>query len=241
MRVAIVEDDESSKERLLSYLKRYETETGTKIQAETFTDGIYFAEKYAYDTTFDVVLLDIEMEQLDGMKTAELIRSKDENVVIIFITNMAQFVMEGYKVRALDFVIKPVSYYMFAEKLKKAERKNESRMEKFVIAKSREQIYKIYTKDIIYIEVQNHNLIYHTITEKYVCSGSLKKVEKEVENLAFARCSASFLVHLTHIKKVEKGQLLMDNGDVLPIGRTKYMEFMNTLTDYYGGRGPKDV
>lgn len=241
MRVAIVEDDEPTRKQLLSYLKRYEEEKGTAVQVETFSDGIYFAEKYEYDTMFDVILLDIEMEQLDGMKTAEQIREKDENVVIIFITNMAQFAVEGYRVRALDFVVKPVNYFIFSEKIKKAERKNESRMEKFVIVKSREHIYKIHTKDIIYIEVKNHELTYHLTTTEYTCRGNLKKIEKELEKLAFARCSVSFLVHLTHIKKLEKGQLLMDNGDVLPIGRTRYTEFMNALTDYYGGRGTRDV
>ena len=234
MRVAIVEDNESSKNLLLSYLKRYETENKTHIQTETFSDGIYFAEKYAYDTTFDVVLLDIEMEQLDGMKTAELIRSKDENVVIIFITNMAQFVMEGYKVRALDFVIKPVSYYMFAEKLHKAETRIAMREDRCIVIKTKESIFKVYTKEIIYIEIQNHSMIYHTINGDYACTGSLKKTEQELTGLPFARCSSSFLIHLPHIVTVHGDKVIMDNQDELLISRLKKQEFMETLTNYYG-------
>lgn len=236
MRVAVVEDEEDVRSQLLTYLKQYEEETGMPVQAEAFCDGSELAEKYEYETAFDVVLLDIEMERLDGMKTARLVRARDTDVILIFITNMAQFVMEGYKVSAMDFVLKPISYYMFREKMKKSARKIESRAEKFVIARSREGIYKIYTKDILYIEVQNHALIYHTLAKNFVCSGSLKKVEKDMKGTAFARCSASYLVHFSHIKKVEQEQLIMDNGDVLPIGKTRKKQLMELLTDYYGGR-----
>lgn len=117
MRVAVVEDELLSRKKILSYLEMFEKESGIPIQVETLTDGTEIVEKYNTGKKYDVILLDIEMEHMDGMKAAEWIRNLDEEVILIFITNMAQFVMKGYEVSALDFLVKPVSYYMFVEKM----------------------------------------------------------------------------------------------------------------------------
>lgn len=235
MRVAVVEDELSSRTKILSYLERFEKESGIPVSAETLTDGTEIVEKYESGKKYDVVLLDIEMEHLDGMKAAELIRGLDEEVVLIFITNMAQFVMKGYEVSALDFLVKPVSYYMFAEKLHKAYDRVSMREQRSIIIKSKDLICKIHTNELIYIEVQNHSMVFHTTKGDYSCTGSLKKVEKDLEGLPFARCSSSYLLNLMHVLRIEKEHVIMDNKDEILLSRLKRQEFMEILTDYYGG------
>ena len=104
------------------------------------------------------------------MKAAEWIRNLDEEVILIFITNMAQFVMKGYEVSALDFLVKPVSYYMFVEKMHKAYDRVSMREERSIIIKGKECIYKVHTTELIYIEVQNHSLTFHTMQGNYMLS-----------------------------------------------------------------------
>lgn len=235
VRVAVVEDELLSRKKILSYLEMFEKESGIPIQVETLTDGTEIVEKYNTGKKYDVILLDIEMEHMDGMKAAEWIRNLDEEVILIFITNMAQFVMKGYEVSALDFLVKPVSYYMFVEKMHKAYDRISMREERSIIIKGKECIYKVHTTELIYIEVQNHSLTFHTMQGNYMCTGSLKKVEKDLEGLPFARCSSSYLLNLMHVLRIEKEHVIMDNKDELLLSRLKRQEFMEILTDYYGG------
>lgn len=119
VRIAIAEDDPAYRATLEEYLDRYRRENGLEAEVTTFSDGLALTE--GYRPVYDLLLLDIEMPNLDGMSAAEKIRSSDPEVVIIFITNMAQYAIKGYQVDALDYVLKPVSYAAFAFKLKKAQ------------------------------------------------------------------------------------------------------------------------
>ena len=94
IRIALVEDDEDYRREFLTYLEQYERESGQRFRISVFTDGDEITEGYAAD--YDLILMDIAMRFMDGMTAAEHIRALDSEVVIIFITNMPQFVMKGY-------------------------------------------------------------------------------------------------------------------------------------------------
>ena len=115
LRVAIAEDNPKDRERLQSFLKQYETEKNTQIEIAEYTDGSKLLEQYR--PCYDVIFLDVEMPEMDGMKAAEKIREMDEEVILIFITNMAKYAIRGYQVQALDYVLKPVKYEAFSVKM----------------------------------------------------------------------------------------------------------------------------
>lgn len=102
--IAIVEDEKEFSLQLVEYLKQYEKENGVEIQVSVFGDGESILKDYSSD--YDAVFLDIQIPGIDGMQTAEAIREQDEEVVLMFITNMAQYAISGYAVGALDFVMK---------------------------------------------------------------------------------------------------------------------------------------
>lgn len=235
MRIAIVEDEKADAARLQDYLQRYEKEHALSLHVENFTDGMQIAERYRTGNGFDIIFMDIQMRYMDGMTAARKIREMDADVILIYITNMAQFAIKGYEVNALDFLIKPVGYPMFEAKLKKAQNKLETAREKFLVGKSRDGVFKIYTKELIYIEVKNHSLIYHTTSGVYTCTGSLKEAEKEVQGIAFSKCNSCYLVHLAYVEKVTKDQVVMTDGSQLLISGPRRKQFMKELTDYYGG------
>ena len=113
LRIAVVEDDKTYAAQLKEYLVRYGTETNQKISVALFPDGEDIVTDYSAE--FDIILMDVEMTFMDGMTAAEKIREKDNEVVIIFITNMPQYAIQGYKVDALDYVLKPISYFAFSQ------------------------------------------------------------------------------------------------------------------------------
>ena len=118
LRIATVEDDTNDLEALRTHLSRYEKENGLKFQVTEFRDGEDIVTDYSAD--YDLILMDIEMAFLNGMKAAEKIRELDKDVIIIFITNMPQYAIQGYKVNALDYMLKPISYFSFSESMGRA-------------------------------------------------------------------------------------------------------------------------
>ena len=113
IRVAIVEDEAAVREQLAGYVQRCTRQYGTLFEVTMFTDGLEILEEYR--PVYDIIFLDVEMPQLDGMETARRIRAMDSEVQLIFITNMAQYAIKGYAVGALDYVLKPVPYFAFSQ------------------------------------------------------------------------------------------------------------------------------
>lgn len=118
IRVALVEDEESSQRTLTEYLERFSQEINEKIHVSIFPDGAEIVEDYRGN--YDIILMDILMRYMDGMEAASEIRKVDKEVVILFITSTPQYVMKGYTVDALDYVLKPVSYFAFSQRMQRA-------------------------------------------------------------------------------------------------------------------------
>ena len=118
--VAIVEDDAQASALLQDYLKKYSEETGNGFQVSVFKDALSFLDGYVPE--YQLIFMDIKMPGIDGMEAARRLRALDDSVQLIFVTNMAQYAIKGYEVRAMDFIIKPVEYSSFFMKMKRVMR-----------------------------------------------------------------------------------------------------------------------
>ncbi|MGN1022823.1 MAG: LytR/AlgR family response regulator transcription factor [Lachnospiraceae bacterium] len=226
IRIAIVEDDEKAAKALQGYIGQYEEETGTKIGTKTYTDGYDIAE--TYPGGFDIILMDIEMAIMNGMEAAERIRERDQEVIIIFITNMPQYAIQGYRVGALDYVLKPVQYTAFCETLKKALRKCDSR-EHFLSVPLRDGMRKLPLKEIRYIESHGHRLTFHL--DEGECETtvfSMKELEEKLSGDGFARCNSGCLVNLKRVSALHGAEIEI-GGEMLPISRGRKAEFTQKL------------
>ena len=235
LRVAIAEDDPIYASQLVDYLRRYQDETGEEIGAAVFPDGMELVENYR--PVYDLLLLDIEMPHMDGMAAAQKIRKTDPAVLIIFITNMAQYAIKGYEVDALDYVLKPIGYYAFAMKLRKAVRALREGAQRSVLVSWGNDVRRVPIERILYIEVADHRLQYHTDTDTYLSIGTLREVEAELESEHFVRCNSCYLVNLKHVDGIHQDCVTVA-GRELKISRAKKKAFMQSLSDYYrrGGR-----
>ena len=160
-RIAIVEDEAAVREQLAGYVQRYTRQYGTPFEVTEFADGMEILEDYR--PQFDIIFLDVEMKHLDGMETARRIRERDGGVLIVFITNMAQYAIRGYAVDALDYVLKPVSYFAFSQRLNRAISRMKKREQKVITVNIKGGAVRINIANIYYIERQGHNLGLHTI------------------------------------------------------------------------------
>lgn len=232
MRIAIVEDEAVYQQQLREYLNKYQEEFNCPLQISSYDSGMFFVHNFT--SQFDIILLDVAMPYIDGIETARRIREIDSEVVILFVTNQAQHAIRGYEVDALDYILKPISYFAFSQRLKRALSRISRREEPYLVLNMKSETRKLKISSIYYIEVRDHNLVYHTIDGDYSAFGSLKAEEERLEKYHFVRCNKAYLVSLRHVDNVQNGSAVV-NGQNLLISRPRKAAFMEALTDYLGG------
>lgn len=230
LRIAVVEDESIYQEQLLGYLKRFQKENQLSIEVETFTDGDEFINKY--DAQFDIILMDVQMPLMDGMSAAEEIRKVDSKVVIIFITNMSQYAIKGYAVDALDYVLKPITYFSFSERLNKAVNKLRKKDTQYLTVKVKNGYTRLDVSDICYIESQGHKLLLFTKDVEVESTGAIKDLEKDLNEDCFFRIHRGYLVNLAHVDGV-RDQGVIVKGKELPISRAKRKPLMSALVNQW--------
>ena len=229
-RFAIVEDDDACADQLQKHLAQFAEENSVEIRTDRFYDGLNFVEDYI--ARWDLIFMDIEMPLLDGMSAAQRIREVDDSVLLIFITNMAQYAIQGYEVRALDYVMKPVNYYAFAMKMRKVIRILDQRTTQAVIVMDEEgNSRRVSLSEIQYIEVIGHQLIYHRSGEAFHSFGTMKKLEEEYGK-DFARCNNCYLVNLRYVDGFSGNDVIV-GGERLQISRAKKKDFQQRVSDYF--------
>lgn len=231
-RIAIVEDDREFIKELQTYLKQYEQEEGQEFELSVFYDGTEILENYT--PRFDLILLDIEMPKMNGMDAAEKIREVDENVVLMFITNMAQYAIRGYSVGALDFVMKPINYYTFSMKMKRALKRVQKKELPSILLTLPDGVKKLEVRQIYYLEVQNRMLHYYTEEGEFVVRGSLQSAENTLPSAVFAKCNHWYLVNLMHVTAVRKNTAIVGPHE-LEISRRNRAGFLKALAEHMGG------
>lgn len=233
MRIAVVEDNKECADRLVEYLNRFAEEDDRQFEIVPFRDGMDLIKLYR--SNWDIIFMDIEMPLLNGMDAAREIRKSDSVVTIIFVTKMAQYAIHGYEVDAMDFILKPVNYFPFSLKLRKAISHIENR-------KAEEMVYlplvgvtkRLPLKDLYYVEMMDHKLLFHTAEGVLSVSGTLKHWEETLHPFHFARCNNGYLVNLEKVTSFRKDEVIV-GGDALIVSRPRRKEFFGKLSDYIGG------
>ena len=232
IKIAIVEDDQHYSRQLEEYLRKYESECGETFDITTYSDGDTIVSHY--HSQFDIILMDVEMRFLDGMSAAEEIRRTDKEVVIIFITNMPQYAIRGYAVEALDYILKPVSYFAFSQRLGRAISRMKKREQKSLVIPVKGGTVRVAVSSIYYIESQGHNMIYHTASGEYISSGTMKDAEETLATLHFFRGSKWYLINLQQVQGLGDGCAKLKNGENVPLSRSRKKEFVEALAQYWG-------
>lgn len=227
--VAIVEDDIEYAKGLESYLKRYEDENGPLFKITQFQNAVAMLENYT--ATYNIIFMDIRMPYMNGMDAAHRLRELDKGVILIFVTSLSQYAVQGYEVDALDYVVKPISYYDFALKLARAIRRLPEGDKNELVISTVNGMVKLVPEDIRYLESVGHHVLYRGRDKEYKQYGSLSSAEKKLKPYGFARCNSCYLVNLRYVEDV-KGYTVTVGGIKLQISQPRKKAFIGELVRF---------
>ncbi len=232
MNIAVCDDDAGTRRQMKSYLERYQEEQSMELALRFYDSGEAFLKDYPIQ--IDILFLDIRMYQVSGMDIAKHIRDMDDDLCIIFISNMTQYALEGYRVHAFDFLVKPFDYEFFKKVFSLACRRMERRKNNTIHIKNDSGLFSLQISRILYAETLDHKLLLHTEQKDVICYISLGQLEKKLADSNFFRCHQSFLINLAWVTELRKDSVQMKGGDIVPVSRHRRKEFIQAMTKYAG-------
>lgn len=233
LRIAIVEDNTKELSDLKNTLQQWFEKKQLLFEIDEYNSGDEFIDHFDKTEPYHLIFLDIDMPGKNGMETATFIREKDTEVLLVFVTYMVQYAVQGYAVSACDFIVKPVIEEQLYAKLNHIIPKIKLR-KKIITIQNKTEIIQLKTADIFYIEVYGRKLIFYTKQGKTECYGSLKKMQEILMYNDFVKCNKCYLVNLFYVNRIEDNVVDV-GGHILQISRREKKQFMNCFVQYDGG------
>lgn len=232
VRIAIVEDDAHFREELLGLLNRYEQEHQIRFAVDQYGDGLDIVESSTGQ--YDIILCDIQMKHMDGMRASKIIRQKDKHVIIIFLTNLAEYAIQGYEVAASGFLVKPVNYTMLSRLLDRVIEITKEKQEASLVIEEPTGIHRIRVRDIYYISHEKHYVHIFTKSGEQVFRMSVQDLEQKLQQTNIVKCNRGTLVNLEHVRTIFESDVVVADTRI-PISRAKKKEFKEQLGSYLRG------
>ena len=232
IRIAVVEDEPQMRDFLKESAERFLSQKGLEGEVLPYDS----AEAFLADTDKkpSLVLMDIQMKGMDGMTCARIMRSHGSKAILIFVTSLASYAVQGYQVEALDYLVKPVSPSDLARSLERAMGRLEKRRPKVITLRSTGGVTLLKVQDILYVEAVNHSALAHTRSGGEIpCGMTLSAMEAQLTGYGFFRCHAAFLVNLAKIEKVTATDAVAE-GRLIPVSKHRKKELMQVLATWWG-------
>lgn len=229
MRVAICDDEREMQTTLVKLFKEYKQLRGVDVYVDKFDNG-YDLLRSLKEREYEIVFMDYQMDDIDGMETSRLIRSTNKECIIIFVSAYPEVAVDSYEVDTFRFIVKPIN----KEKLFKAidDYLKTIDYDNLLILKTHEGTWKIKMSDIIYAEAKGKHTIIRTSKRTFEIHIHLKKIEDKLPSEKFCRCQRAYIAGFAHIDNHTNLEIFFDNGERAQIGKTYTVKFKKAFQDY---------
>lgn len=216
-KISVIDDNSADTEYVAALVTRWAEAAGHSLKISTFPSAEAFLFQYEEEQDVDILLLDIEMKEMNGVDLARRIRQGNDGVQIVFITGYPDFIAEGYEVSALHYLMKPVSREKLYAVLDKAA-SNLAKTEKRLCVTYERRTDFVPFSQILYVEAQRQYVLIHTFGETYRMKRSFAETVDELDEFFF-KCQRSFCVNLCHVAQIKSSCVLLKNGEEVPVSR----------------------
>lgn len=234
LQIAICDDEQFYRDKIRWLLDKYLQKNHLPYELHIFSSGKEFLKRCENSVKFNIVFLDINMDELDGIQTAERIRSFHSDTYIVFVTAFIDYALEGYKVNAVRYLMKDRLEGALEECMEAVLQKMQVAQVAFTFLEGEK---KLYTDNIIYVESRGHKSIFHymeTEETNYQIYDKLDEIEKSMRGYGFLRIHKSYLVNMKHIRKVSNYTVILDTEEELPVPRPRFRTVRENYVDYKG-------
>lgn len=233
--VSIIDPSKEDVTHLSALIERYFRRSGTAYVQRVYQSGMEFVRSAENS---DIVFLETDLEKLDGLETARIIRKLGNEAQLIFVARGAEMAIHGYSVDALDYLLKPVESAAVERALDKAVRRLSSRSCAYLALKLPNGTASISTNDITYVEVFDHNLVYHTTGGDYTVRGRLGDVYEQLDHDYFLACNRSFIVNLRYVTEICTDHVIL-NGTKISVSKSHRKEIQSRFSAFMDKRAEK--
>lgn len=241
-KIAICDDREQDAQWIACAVRQWAAQASAVLELEVFPSAESFLFRYEEQKDYDILLLDIEMGSLNGVELARKIRRENESVQIVFITGFSDFMADGYEVSALHYLMKPVLPNKLWEVLDRAA-KRLCKAERCILLPGEGETMRIPVSSIALVEAAAHSCDLTTVDGRFEVKASITAIEKllsQEDEYQFVRCHRSYLVGVPYIKSIAKTQITLDNGDIIPLSRSRYHGVNQAFIRYFKGESQWD-
>ena len=241
MHIAICDDDSSHISHIIQLLSDYRRDKQLSLSWTAFSSGFALLSALDRGDAFDAVLLDIYMDDMNGMEVAKRIRAMNNSIHILFLTSSPLFAVESYAVEATDYLLKPIDEARLRRSLDRLLARMEGTAQRGITVKDTEGlITKVLWNQLMYLEAMGHYVILHhangTATKTLMAFSSL--LEALGDNRDFIQSHRSYIVNLRYVHRVGKRELVMLNGVQIPLPKSRYQQLSDRFQDFiFGGEG----
>lgn len=226
--IAVCDDEAIECSNIAKKLKKILEEMKLPCMIRQFYSG---QELLQASESFDIIFLDIMMRNLDGMKTAQMIRSRTFDKLLIFISSSKEYVLDAYDVEAFWYLLKPVDEKKLKRVLQKAVLKMAQHSEEFIIISKERQKRKLFLDDIYYFEIKGRRMDAHGAEGSFTYYEQIGVLEDTLSDKGFFRCHKSYLINLRHVESYNQQEAILDNGERILIAKRRYDEFCKKMLD----------
>jgi len=218
---------------LSSHIKRYFKENSCNVELAAYETGAAFLKEWGVIKANDVKIafLDIYMPGISGIDLAKKIRETDPDMVIIFTTTSVKHGLDGYSVKALQYLVKPVVYSEVEDVLNACMAKFADLLH-FIEVSSDRLTVKILLKDILFIEMFDHDCLIHTPAKTIKSRLTLDEIGRQLDGSTFLKTHRSYIVNMRYIKSINENDFQLSNGALVPIRRNDKLTVKQVYTDY---------
>jgi DNA-binding LytR/AlgR family response regulator len=239
LHVAVCDDCEMQLELIIALLNRYQAERpGIKVQTHSFISGEKVLESIARGNTFDLLLFDILMPEINGIELAKEIRKRDQDVTLIFLTASEKHALEAFGVLATQYIVKPLKADTLFPILDRVIQTPQREPEQQFILSMPERIVKLPFSQIVCVELQDRRLRVfmeneEVFTGKYLRQSFDAVVAPLMRDDRFYHAHKSFVVNLAHANELKSNSFVMKNNIIVPISRRIYVEAKKKYLSYH--------